>query len=158
MITSLTYVQLLESQYLYPLVSSWQELFPEVFTTRSCESLRDVLSLAGVDQNTHILLSIEDETLVGSLCYKFGDDQALQSYKLAPNSIFLYNVFVVPEFQRQGKAQELLKKVEEYKKKLFLMVMAHNDKAIRLYLKLGYGVKQALENAFLMEKNLIQSI
>lgn len=156
MITSLTYIQLLESQYLYSLICSWKELFPEVFVSQ--ESLRDVLSLAGVDQNTHILLSIQDDTLVGSLCYKFGEDRALQSYKLDPSSVFLYNVFVVPEFQRQGKAQELLQKIEEDQKKLVLMVLAQNDKAIRLYLKLGYRVKQALENAFIMEKNLIQSI
>ena len=160
MITSLTYIQLLESPHLFSLVTSWKELFPEVFQNYPSDSLRETLSLAGMDQTSHILLSLQDNQLIGSLCYKFSEDPALYSHKLPPGSLFFYNLFVLPKFQRQGKAHELLQKIEgdHPQKKITLMVLAQNDKAIRLYVKEDYRVRRALEHGFLMEKNLTKSI
>lgn len=155
LMTTLTYPELLESTFLYPLLTGWKDVFPEVFQAHPCEALPDLLSLAGIDHDTKILLLHKDQTLLASLCYKYGSHPSLSTYKLNPNTIFVYNLFVVPGVRRQGQGHALLSKLEEQEKKtIVLTVLPHNDIAIRFYLKEGYKVRQALEHAFVMEKNL----
>jgi ribosomal protein S18 acetylase RimI-like enzyme len=167
MILSLSYIQLLESEYLYTLVEEWKSVFSDVFSTHPSESLPEVLSLAGITPDVKVFLSIDPvtKTVKGSLCYLLGTAKhpVLEEYKIDTQTAFVYNLFTVPVYQRQGYGKAMMAMLEEELRKqkiakINLVVLTGNDKAIRFYLKEGFKVRRAMEHGFLMEKHLTHSI
>lgn len=71
--------------------------------------------------------------------------------KKSPDHIYLTSLVIMPAFQGQGIARQALVKVlEELKdiKRIDLATHPHNNKAIQLYLSLGFVIESLEENYF----------
>lgn len=76
--------------------------------------------------------------------------------------IFLCFVILHPEFRGKNLAPEMILKTEEFCRlnyphhEIYLNVNKKNDRAKKLYLKLGYEVSQEQDDRFQMKKSLIR--
>lgn len=94
-----------------------------------------------------------------SLLFKFNQEIVGQTTLLLKEDLlFLCFVILHPDFRGKNLAEDMIIQTEEFVRlnyphsELYLNVNKKNDRARKLYLKLGYEVTQELEERFQMKK------
>ncbi|MFX1277990.1 MAG: GNAT family N-acetyltransferase [Promethearchaeota archaeon] len=85
---------------------------------------------------------------------KSGKDIGCISIREEEDHFFFSLIEILPQFQNQGIGttliKELLKKAKEEQKDVYLQVLISNEKAQRLYERLGFKVKEKTETHYKM--------
>lgn len=117
------------------------EIQKSVSDTHTYSALLDESNWGKMLKKYKVFLIEKENTPVGDLAYEYKD----------PNNVYIADLAVIPSFQGQGIAREvlvnLLKELNEVKR-IDLVTHPENLKAIKLYESLGFVFESTKENYF----------